>query len=146
MGKSKKEGFAMAGLRTYHVFISHSWKYPDPYETVKKWLDDASYFYWSDYSVPFYDPLDANSVRELKTKISTQIAKCSCVVILAGMYVNYSRWIDFEIDRAVEMGKPIIGVRPWGQERVPKKVADNSDVMVGWNSSSVVQAIRDYSV
>ena len=46
----------MAGLRTYHVFISHSWKYPDPYETVKKWLDDASYFYWSDYSVPFTIP------------------------------------------------------------------------------------------
>lgn len=62
------------------------------------------------------------------------------------MYVNYSRWIDFEIDTAIEMGKPIIGVRPWGQERVPKKVADSSDVMVGWNSSSVVQAIRDYSV
>lgn len=94
----------------------------------------------------FTIPLDANSVRELKTKISTQIAKCSCVVILAGMYVNYSRWIDFEIDTAIEMGKPIIGVRPWGQERVPKKVADNSDVMVGWNSSSVVRAIRDYSI
>ena len=74
----------MAGLRTYHVFISHSWKYPDPYETVKKWLDDASYFYWSDYSVPFYDPLDANSVRELKTKIYIKLLNAAVSLFLRG--------------------------------------------------------------
>lgn len=133
-------------LKNYHVFISHSWKYPDPYETVKRWLNEASYFNWSDYSVPFYDPLDANTGRELKAKIKQQIASCSCVVILSGMYVSYSKWINYEIDTAIEMGKPIIGVRPWGQEKVPAGVSENADVMVGWNSSSVVQAIRDYSL
>ena len=133
-------------LKNYHVFISHSWKYPDPYETVKRWLNEASYFNWSDYSVPFYDPLDANTGRELKAKIKQQIASCSCVVILSGMYVSYSKWINYEIDTAIEMGKPIIGVRPWRQEKVPARVSENADVMVGWNSSSVVQAIRDYSL
>lgn len=133
-------------LKNYHVFISHSWKYPDPYETVKRWLNEASYFGWSDYSVPFYDPLDANTDRELKAKIKQQIASCSCVVILSGMYVSYSKWINYEIDTAIEMGKPIIGVRPWRQEKVPARVSENADVMVGWNSSSVVQAIRDYSL
>ena len=133
-------------LKNYHVFISHSWKYPDPYETVKRWLNEASYFNWSDYSVPFYDPLDANTDRELKAKIKQQIASCGCVVILSGMYVSYSKWINYEIDTAIEMGKPIIGVRPWGQEKVPTRVSENADVMVGWNSSSVVQAIRDYSL
>lgn len=136
----------MPNLREYHVFISHSWKYPDPYETVKSWLDNTNLFYWKDYSVPFYDPLDVNSVRDLKTKLRNQISTCSCVVILSGMYVAYSRWIDFEIDTALEMNKPIIGVKPWGQERTPTKVTDNADIVVGWNSSSVVQAIRDYSL
>ena len=136
----------MPNLREYHVFISHSWKYPDPYETVKSWLDNANLFYWKDYSVPFYDPLDVNSVRDLKTKLRNQISTCSCVVILSGMYVAYSRWIDFEIDTALEMNKPIIGVNPWGQERKPTKVTENADIVVGWNSSSVVQAIRDYSL
>lgn len=133
-------------LKNYHVFISHSWKYPDPYETVKRWLNEARYFSWSDYSVPFYDPLDANTDRELKAKIKQQIASCSCVVILSGMHVIYSKWINYEIDTAIEMGKPIIGVRPWRQEKVPARVSENADVMVGWNSSSVVQAIRDYSL
>ena len=133
-------------LKNHHVFISHSWKYPAPYETVKRWLDEASYFSWSDYSVPFYDPLDANTDRTLKREIRQQIASCSCVVILSGMYVSYSGWINFEIDTAIEMGKPIIGVKPWGQERTSTKVSENASVIVGWNSASVVQAIRDYSL
>ena len=127
-------------LKNYHVFISHSWKYPNPYETVKRWLDEASYFIWSDYSVPFYDPLDANTDRKLKTEIRQQIESCSCVVILSGM------WINYEIDTAIEMGEPIIGVKPWGQERIPAKVSENASVIVGWNSASVVQAVRDYSL
>lgn len=134
------------GLKNYHVFISHSWKYPAPYETVKRWLNEASYFSWSDYSVPFSDPLDANTDRKLKTEIGQQIASCSCVVILSGMYVGYSKWLNYEIDAAVEMSKPIIGVKPWGQERIPTKVSENACTMVGWNAVSVVQAIRDYSL
>lgn len=75
-----------------------------------------------------------------------RIALCSCVIILSGMYVAYSEWIDYEIDTAIELGKPIIGVRPRGQEKTPSKVSNNADVMVGWNSNSVVQAVRDYAL
>lgn len=136
----------MPTLKNYHVFISHSWKYPIPYETVVQWLNSASNFTWSDYSVPFYDPLDAETERKLKKEIKEQIQACSCVVVLSGMYVSYSKWINYEIDTALEMSKPIIGVRPWGQERTPAKVSDNADIMVGWNSASVVEAIRNYSL
>ena len=44
------------------------------------------------------------------------------------------------------VGKPIIGVKPRSQERIPTKVSNNADVMVGWNSNSVVQAVRDYAL
>ena len=40
------------------------------------------------------------------------------------------------------MGKTIIGVRPWGQERVPTIVEAAADVTVGWNRASVVDAVR----
>lgn len=59
------------------------------------------------------------------------------------MYVAYSEWIDYEIDEAVRMGKYIIGVKPWGQERIPQKIQNNASVMVGWNSSSIVNAIKN---
>ena len=62
------------------------------------------------------------------------------------MYVDYSEWIDFEIETAKAYHKPIIGVKPWGQERTPLEVQEDADVMVGWNSASVVQAVRDYAL
>lgn len=136
----------MPELRDYHILISHSWDYNDAYETVKGWLDDAKNFKWTNYSVPLSKPIDTNSKKELKQKIKNRISLCSCVIILSGMYVAYSEWIDYEIDTALELDKPIIGVKPWGQEKVPTKVTNNADVVVGWNSSSVVQAVRDYSL
>ncbi|MFR6153246.1 MAG: TIR domain-containing protein [Faecalibacillus faecis] len=136
----------MPSLRNYHILISHSWDYNSDYETIKGWLDDAKNFAWTNYSVPLSKPLDVDSKKELRNKLKTRIEKCSCVIILSGMYVSYSEWIDYEIDTAIELGKPIIGVKPRGQERIPSKVSDNSDVMVGWNSNSVVQAVRDYAL
>ncbi len=136
----------MPELRDYHILISHSWDYNDDYETIKKWLDEAKYFTWTNYSVPITKPLDVKSKKELQDKIRTRISRCSCVIILSGMYVDYSEWIDYEIDTAIELEKPIIGVRPWGQERVPLKVQENANVMVGWNSDSVVKAVRDYAL
>lgn len=62
------------------------------------------------------------------------------------MYVSYSEWIDYEIDTAVAYGKPIIGIKPWGQERIPTKVSNNADIMVGWNSDSLIRAIRAYAL
>lgn len=136
----------MPTLRDYHILISHSWDYSDQYDTVKGWLNASSYFRWTDYSVPITKPLDVDGIRAQKQNIRNRISMCSCVIILSGMYVAYSDWIDYEIDTAVSLGKPIIGVKPWGQERVPLKVQNYADIMVGWNASSVVDAVRQYSL
>ena len=61
------------------------------------------------------------------------------------MYANYSKWIDYEINTAKALNKPIIGVKPWGQERTPLKIQWDSTILVGWNSSSIVDAIRNYA-
>lgn len=136
----------MPQLKEYHILISHSWDYSDDYNKIKSWLDESNYFYWKDYSVPITKPINASSKKDLQDKIRTKIINCNCVIILSGMYVSYSEWIDFEIDTALYYNKPIIGVKPWGQERIPAKVSDNAKTMVGWNSSSVIDAVRIYAL
>lgn len=61
------------------------------------------------------------------------------------MYVAHSDWIQFEIDYAKLLNKPIVGVQPWGSERMPSAVTYAADTIVGWNTESIVQAIRNYS-
>ena len=136
----------MPQLRDYHIFISHSWDYSYQYETVKSFLNSSNCFLWTDYSVPITKPLTVESTNDLKRKLRTRISLSSCVIILSGMYVSYSDWIEFEIKTALAFEKPIIAVRPRSQERIPRIISENADVCVGWNSTSIVEAVRNYAL
>lgn len=135
-------------MKTYNIFISHAWKYSEHYNKVVLWLNEAKEegkFEWKNYSVPEHDPLidpDTDSGKsELEELLKNQIRPTSKVIILSGMYASYSDWINFEIDTAYEYEKYIIGVKPWEQERVPSKITNKSNIMVGWNKSSIINAI-----
>lgn len=131
----------------YNLFISHSWTYSDAYERLTELLDNAKYFSYKNYSVPKNDPIhDANNDRELYEAIKQQIKYASVVIILAGVYSSYSKWIDKEIEIAQYLGKPIIAVEPWGAEKTSIKVKNPADKIVGWNTDSIVSAIREKSL
>ena len=90
--------------------------------------------------------MSVSGIYELRQKLKNRISMSSCIIVLSGMYVNYSNWIDYEIDTAIELGKPIIGVIPWGQERIPRKIKDDATVLVGWNSFPIIDAVRNYAL
>lgn len=129
----------MPTLHTYRLFISHAWRYSEPYNRLIEYLDAAPNFTYSNYSVPSHDPV---SDEDLKEELRQQIRPVAVVLVLAGMYTNHSKWIKFEMDYADSIGKPIVGIRPWGQERTPNEVILKAKEMVGWNTSSIVDAIR----
>lgn len=131
----------------YNLFISHSWTYNDTYEDLTKLLDNASYFSYKNYSVPKDDPIhNANNDRELYNAIEEQIRDASVVLILAGVYSSYSKWIDKEIEIAQNLNKPILAIEPWGSEKTSVKVKNSADRIVKWNTASIVNAIREISL
>ena len=140
----------MPTLKTYDLFISHAWRYNGDYYRLEKMLNEASYFYWRNYSVPEHDPkIDPNSEvgkQKLYDELKKQIRPVNCVIILAGMYAYYSYWINKEIEIALKYNKPILAVKPWGQERVPQAILDVADEIVGWNTSTIIDAIRRISI
>ena len=140
----------MPTLKTYDLFISHAWRYNGDYYRLEKMLNEASYFYWRNYSVPEHDPkIDPNSEvgkKKLYDELKKQIRPVNCVIILAGMYAYYSYWINKEIEIALKYNKPILAVKPWGQERVPQAIQDVADEIVGWNTSTIIDAIRRISI
>jgi len=136
--------------KTYNIFISHSWQYSDAYEKLVQLLDDKSYFSYNNHSVPKDNPVHTNGTdRELKIAITNKMNNCHCMLVMAGKYSTYSKWIKKEIDIAKNgflREKPIIGIKPWANTQVSSVVEENADVMVGWNTNSIVQAIKDYSL
>ncbi len=128
--------------RQYHLFISHSWAYSDAYVNLIKLLDNQKFNY-KNYSVPMGNPIHTNGTdKQLKEAIEAKIKPSSCVIILAGVYASYSKWITKEIDIAVDKQKPILAIEPWGSERTSALVKNNADEKVGWNGNSIVSAIK----
>lgn len=136
----------MPYLRNRMIFISHAWRYSAHYDTVVRWFNEEPNFSWSNCSVPSDDALPDKTSKGLSAGMTRQISPSQVVLILGGMYAAHSAWIEYEISEAQRMGKTIVGVRPWGQERVPLIVQNASACpLVGWNRSSVVGAVRDYT-
>ncbi|MBQ3378334.1 MAG: TIR domain-containing protein [Synergistes sp.] len=130
---------------TYNLFISHSWTYSDAYEKLVGMLNNATNFSYKNYSVPKNDPIhNASNASQLKAAIRNQMQHASCVLIMAGVYSTYSKWINIEIELAREMGKTIIAIEPWGSQRTSLVVKQAADKVVGWNTSSIVSAIRGW--
>lgn len=128
---------------TYRLFISHSWKYGDAYEKMVIFLNDQNISYY-DHSVPKDDPVHTSgSDRQLRGAIDAKIRGCSGVIILAGIYSTYSKWINEEIGISNHYKKPIIAVEPWGSEKTSAVVKDAADKIIGWNGKSLADAIRE---
>lgn len=138
----------MPALKTYDLFLSHMWRKTDnsEYYRLENLLKEANNFAWRNYSVPEHDPLGTKTDKELREALDRQIRPVNCFVIVSGMYVNHRKWIQEELEIAKSYGKPIVGVIPWGQERTPVEVQNAAKEMVGWNTDSIVAAVRKWSL
>ena len=136
--------------KTYDIFISHSWSYSNQYDRLIDFFEEDPYFIYRNYSVPKDDPIhNAPNQTALYEAIKHQIAPSNVVIILAGVYATYSKWIDKEIRISKDefyQKKPILAVSPWGAERTSQVVRNSADKIVGWNSSSIISAIREISL
>lgn len=130
----------------YRIFISHSWAYSVQYDKVEEFLIKEGVLHFN-HSVPKDDPIHTNgTVKELRAAIEAKIIGCSCVIILAGVYSTYSKWINIEIEIAQKYKKPIIAVQPWGAERTSVPVKNAAIEVVGWNAKSVADAVKKYAI
>ncbi|CAE6872311.1 TIR domain-containing protein [Paraburkholderia domus] len=133
----------MPALKTYVGFISHAWAHHNEYQKLDEMLKNASNFLFKNSSVPRTDPIPAPiTTAKLIDALDEQIRITNVVLILSGMYAAHSGWIEKEIAIAAKYRKPIIGVVPRGQERIPLVVQSAAKEMVRWNTDSIVSAIR----
>lgn len=138
----------MPSLYDYRLFISHAWKYGEDYQRLISLLNNAPYFSYYNYSAPREKPLfpagTPHTNSQIAQLITQKIAPSQITLVLSGMYGAYSDWMQYEIAESYRMDKPIIGIYPWGQERVPSYVTAYATEIVHWNTASIVSAIRRY--
>lgn len=139
-------------MKIYNLFISHAWKYNSDYYSLESKLKEYSNSHWNfnfkNYSVPQHNPIldpDSDYSRKiLESELEGQIKPSSCILVISGMYVAHKYWIQKEIELAKKHNKVIIGIRPWGAERIPSIISENATDIVSWNTESIVNAIKKY--
>lgn len=127
------------------LFVSHSWKYSERYDAMIRLLKARPYFDFKESSVPSSKALEGLTNAQLKLQLTRQIAASNCVVIIGGMWTSYSDWIQYEINEAQRMRKPILGVKPRGAKVMPAAVTMAANKVVSWQTDLIAAGIRSIS-
>ena len=132
-------------MKTYKVFISHSWKYVNNLKKLRSMLEAKGYFKVEFTEVPPSSPINSENSAYVKTRLKKKIMESDIVLGIAGMYASYSDWMDWELSTAVKNDKKVIGVIARGAQRISLTVSNYSTITVRWNTNSIVTAIRTHS-
>tara|TARA_Y100000296_G_C5167792_1_gene255651 strand:- start:105 stop:509 length:405 start_codon:yes stop_codon:yes gene_type:complete len=131
--------------KEYKIFISHSWQYSDTLEALRNLINARGYFSATYEESTRDKPINSDDESYVKRRLSQKIGNSDVILALAGVYASHSSWMQWELDKAIELGIPIIGVIPRGQDRISTIVSSRSVVDIKWNTESIVAAIRAHA-
>lgn len=131
--------------KIYNIFISHSWTYNDDLKRLKNLLETRGHFNVEFWESTRDSPINSSSASYVKTKLKERILSSDLILGIAGIYATHSDWIGWELETATKNHIPVVGVIPYGQERISSVVNLYSIANVRWNTESIVDAIRKYS-
>ena len=70
-----------------------------------------------------------------------------CIIVDGYVYLDENKkGLGGYLYQALDEKIPIIGVAPWGQDRLSTVVTSKSVADVRWNTESIVAAIRNYAI
>jgi hypothetical protein len=131
--------------KEYKIFISHSWQYTNTLEALRNLLNERAYFSATYEESTKENPINSENESYVKIRLAKKIGDSDIILALAGVYASHSSWMEWELDKALELGPPIVGVIPHGQERIPSIVSSRSVVDVRWSTESIIAAIRAHA-
>ena len=96
---------------------------------------------FADYSIK--EPFDSRNADYIARGITNQLRLVSVTVCLYGPTTHTSKWVDWELRKSVELGKPIMGVCLYGDGRVRYyPTALEGRPRADWNIQDIVQTMR----
>jgi hypothetical protein len=96
---------------------------------------------FADYSIK--EPFDSTNADYIARGITAQLKLASITVCLVGPTTHTSKWVDWELRKSLELGKPIMGVCLYNNGRVqymPTPLLGKP--WVGWNIAEIVRTMR----
>jgi len=142
------KGESMAEVKK-NVFISHHHKDDASVDGLTKMLAGKGY-HLRNSSVRIrpgnQDRIDKKQVSDntIKRLLRMKMRWAGQLIVVVGKETSTRPWVNWEIEAAHKLGKPIIGVYENGlkdQVDLPDSLSNYATSIVGWRSESVIKAI-----
>ena len=122
------------------LFVSHAFEPSDDYHRVFEYLESSHNFYYRNCSDP---DRQLNTREEMRDELRRQINLAEVVIVPAGLYQQQREWVDFQLNCAQGLEKPVIVLEVFGlKEKLPVQLEALSDEIIEWNERSIADAIR----
>ena len=83
------------------------------------------------------------SAEGIKAVLRGQIEASEAVILLASLYDQHRDWVEFQLNAAKALEKPVIVVEAFGQTTMmPGDLASRADEVVAWNERELVDALK----
>lgn len=123
------------------IFVGHAFQPDEDYMRVFEYLESSHNFYYRNCGP--LEPSPGHQKEQIQQELRKQIALAEVVIIPAAMYKNNQELINFELNCAKGMDKPIIVLETFGvREKLPVQLEALADEKVEWNEREIVDAIR----
>ena len=126
-----------------NVFISHIHKDDAGLPDLKQLLKTHN-MQVSDYSITSDKENKAKSPDYIKNEIlRPRINACSTLLVYISKDTKDSKWVNWEIQQAIEKGKTVVGVWEHGSLgcEIPEALEEYDVPIVGWQGNSIIDAI-----
>jgi len=122
------------------VFVSHVFGPADDYDRVFEYLESSHNFYYRNCSNPELRVTDREAMKE---ELRKQIMLAEVVIVPSGMYRQHQELIDFQLNCAKGLDKPIVVLESFGvKQKLAVQLEALADETVDWNERSIADAIR----
>jgi hypothetical protein len=123
------------------VFVGHGFEVNEDYNRVFEYLESSHNFYYVNCGSP--DNRGSFDREALRAELRKQITLAEVVVIPSATYKTHREWIDFEVNCAKGMEKPVIVLEAFGiKEKMPVQLEALGDEVIEWNERTLVDAIK----
>ena len=123
------------------LFVSHAFEPADDYHRVFEYLESSHNFFYRNCSDA--ERRGAGTLEAMKDELRRQIALAEVVIVPSSLYATHRDLIDFQLNCAKGLDKPIIVMESFGvKQKIHVQLEALGDEIVEWNERSIADAIR----
>lgn len=130
-------------IRVFLSFVEEDLEHVNLFRGQAK--SESSDLDFHDYSIKV--PFDSANAQYIQRGIAEQIKLATLTICLYGPTTYSSRWVDWELKKTLELGKPLMGVYLYGDGRIKYYPAPLEPwPKVGWNIREIVAIMNELTM